>query len=370
MPRTAALILLALLPALPVAAADGPQHHRTYHFNADRSLREDAPTQAPPPDEVIRQVSVLQRMQVQLNQRLAALDYGQAYKARPADIAGIYPLTVTRFSCTCAHNDADQTCEGLASRLGNLKVITNVPFMRKDSTVVAIRSQGLVDEGTGRADTVDALFNRGIYWTGQLTGTAYEYNLMLLKSQKDQCVGNLEERIDLATKVGDIDADLYQCEAAFHLQMESNGSAGQPTLPQTLPAYCSPQDEKTVADCYGASAAFSAQEASNSTGHRQVGSRSSSASQPGYQLDGAGPDPGVQQTQHSLRLAVDGDHRMNEEPSRQAVARRAQATATVLAAGEIDLRRILRRHDPPARAGRRRAGRERCNHLATRHRGR
>ncbi len=84
----------------------------------------------------------------------------------------------------------------------------------------------------------------------------------------------------------------------------------------------------------------------------------------------AGPDPRVQQTQHSLRLAVDGDHRMNEEPGRHAVARRSQAAATLLAAGEADLRRVLRRHDPPSRAGRRRAGRKRCHHLAARHRGR
>ena len=55
----------------------------------------------------------------------------------------------------------------------------------------------------------------------------------------------------------------------------------------------------------------------------------------------AGPESGVQQAQHSLRLAVDGDHRVDEKASRHAVARRSQATATLRAAGEVDLRRVL-----------------------------
>lgn len=256
--RSSIPALGALLLGFPAAAAEPAQYHKTYHFDAGRTLQAEPPSPAPAPDEVSRQVSELQAKQAELNGRLAALDYGRSYKSSLANAAGIFPLTVTRFSCTCAHNDEDKTCEGLTSRLGNLAVIRDVPFMRKGNTVMAIRSQGLVDESTGRADTVDALFNGGIYWTGRITGTAYAYNLLLFKSQKDQCVGNLEEHIDLSRPVNGIDAGLYQCEIAYHLQNESNGPDGKPTLPRDVSAYCSPAELKQVADCYAASAEFNA----------------------------------------------------------------------------------------------------------------
>lgn len=250
--------LAALLFNLPAVAAEPAQYHRTYHFNVDRVLQADPPSPAPAPDEVSRQVSELQQKQAALNGRLAALGYGRDFGSSAPDAAGVFPLTVTRFSCSCAHNDEDQTCEGLTSRLGNLAVIRNVPFMRKGNSVMAIRSQGLVENSSDKADTVDALFNGGIYWTGRITGTAYAYNLLLFKSQKDQCVGNLEERIDLSRPVSGIDAGLYQCEVAYHLQNESNGPNGTPTLPRDMSAYCSPAELKQVSDCYAASAEFSA----------------------------------------------------------------------------------------------------------------
>ena len=254
--------LVVSLLSFPAAAADAPQYHRTYHFDAGRALQADPPSPAPAPDEVSRQVSELQAKQAALNGRLAALDYGRSYRSSPPDAAGVFPLTVTRFSCSCAHNDEDKICEGLTSRLGNLAVIRDVPFMRKGNTVMAIRSQGLVEEdGSGKADTVDALFNGGIYWTGRITGTAYAYNLLLFKSQKDQCVGNLEEHIDLSRQVSGIDASLYQCEVAYHLQNESNGPDGVPTLPRDVSAYCSPAELKQVAGCYAASAEFNARAA-------------------------------------------------------------------------------------------------------------
>jgi hypothetical protein len=246
----------ALLLSLPAAAAEPAQYHRTYHFDAGRTLQADPPSPAPAPDEVSRQVSELQAKQFVLNGRLAALDYGRDFGSSAPDVAGVFPLTVTRFSCSCAHGDEDKTCEGLTSRLGNLAVIRDVPFMRKGNSVMAIRSQGLMEGSSGKADTVDALFNGGIYWTGRITGAAYAYNLLLFKSQKDQCVGNLEERIDLSRPVSGIDASLYQCEVAYHLQNESNGPDGKPTLPRDVSAYCSPAELKQVADCYASSAEF------------------------------------------------------------------------------------------------------------------
>ena len=256
--RSSMPALGALLLSLPAAATEPAQYHKTYRFDPGRILQADPPSPAPAPDEVSRQVSELQARQAVLNGRLAALDYGQSYRSSPPNAAGIFPLTVTRFSCTCARNDEDKTCEGLTSRFGNLAVIRAVPFMRKGSAVMAIRSQGLVDESTRRADAVDALFNGGIHWTGRITGTTYAYNLLLFKSQKDQCVGDLEEHIDLARPVSGIDVGLYQCEVAYHLRNESNGSDGKSTLPRDVSAYCSPAELKQVTGCYAASAEFNA----------------------------------------------------------------------------------------------------------------
>ena len=61
---------------------------------------------------------------------------------------------------------------------------------------------------------------------------------------------------------------------------------------------------------------------------------------------------------------------MQEKPSRYAITRRPKATATLLAAGEIDLRRVLCRHNPTPFTGSRRAMRQCLNHLAARDRGR
>ncbi|AUX38850.1 uncharacterized protein SOCE26_002300 [Sorangium cellulosum] len=185
-----------------------------------------------------------------------ALNYAENYKNKAPTLAGVYPLTVTRFTCTCARNDEDKMCEQITARMGNLRIIKNVPFMRKGNAVIGMRSQGLVDESTGKTDTVDALFNGGIYWTGKLTDETYEYTLHLFKSEKDQCVAELEEKYDFAHKVREVDPGMYECEGAYHFQNESNGPPGKPTLPRTLSKYCSPQEEAQVTECYTAAAAF------------------------------------------------------------------------------------------------------------------
>ena len=108
----------ALLLSLPAAATEPAQYQKTYRFDPGRILQAGPPSPAPAPDEVSRQVSELQARQAVLNGRLAALDYGRSYRSSPPDAAGIFPLAVTRFSCTCARNDEDKTCEGLTFRLG------------------------------------------------------------------------------------------------------------------------------------------------------------------------------------------------------------------------------------------------------------
>ena len=96
--------------------------------------------------------------------------------------------------------------------------------------------------------------------------------------------------------------------------------------------------------------------------HRML-SLSSSARARGCRIEliRAGPDLRIEQTEPRLRLAVDGDHRMQEKPSRYAITRRPKATATLLAAGEIDLRRVLCRHNPTPFTGSRRAMRQCLN---------
>jgi hypothetical protein len=71
-----------------------------------------------------------------------------------------------------------------------------------------------------------------------------------------------------------------------------------------------------------------------------------------------GPDPCVEQTENSLRLAVDGDLGMDEKPRRNPVAGRAKPAAIGRAAGEIDLGRVLRDDNVPTRARRERAPRK------------
>ena len=73
------------------------------------------------------------------------------------------------------------------------------------------------------------------------------------KAQKGQPVGNLDERIDLTCPVRGIDARLCRCDVAYHLQNESNGSEGAPTLSRDVSADCSPAELKPVANRYAAS---------------------------------------------------------------------------------------------------------------------
>ena len=184
------------------------------------------------------------------------MDVREAFRDLPPAQAGIYPLKVAQFTCSCEHDDADGMCAQLADRLGNLRLITEVPFMRRGNVVFAIRSHGLVDPATGRAESVDALFGGGIYWIGTLDERSYDYDLLMFRSGKDQCVGRMTEAIDLSRKLADIDPGLYQAEIAFHLQTESNDANGQPTLSRTLADYGSPAEIAQVAACYAASTAF------------------------------------------------------------------------------------------------------------------
>ncbi|MFY0576736.1 hypothetical protein ACN28S_22505 [Cystobacter fuscus] len=234
------------------------RYHQEYVFNADRTLRAEPSSSPPPPGSIARQLESLRDKRVQMNESLQALDYRGTYRERTPDTVGIFPLTVTRFTCSCEHDDADHMCEELTARLGNLRVITRVPFMRKADMVMGIRSQGLVDPAAGTSDTIDTLFNGGIYWEGHLTDQQYAIQLRMFKSGKDQCIGKLEEAIDLTQKVKDIDPGMYQCEVAYHFQKESTDAAGQPTLPRVLSDYCTPEQERQVTDCYTASAAFAA----------------------------------------------------------------------------------------------------------------
>jgi len=77
-----------------------------------------------------------------------------------------------------------------------------------------------------------------------------------------------------------------------------------------------------------------------------------------------GPDPCVEQTENSLRLAVDGDQGMDEKPRRNTVAGRAKPAAIGPAAGEIDLGRVLCDDNVPTRARRERAPRKGRQHLS------
>ena len=77
-----------------------------------------------------------------------------------------------------------------------------------------------------------------------------------------------------------------------------------------------------------------------------------------------GPDLCVEQTENSLRRAVNGDQGMDEKPRRNPVAGRAKPAAIGPAAGEIDLGRVLRDDNVPTRGRRERAPGKGRQHLS------
>lgn len=233
------------------------RYHRTYRLSDDMSLVEEAPASTPQAGAIAAEVAELQHRQADLNRRLQALDVARDYRDQAPSIAGIFPLSVVNFTCSCECEDDDGMCEQLTERLGNLKVITEVPFMRKGNLIFAIRSQGLVDSATGAAESVDSLFNGGIYWRGDVNEQRYDYELLMFRIGKDKCVGRMTESIDLTRKLGDIDPGMYQSEVAYHLEKESADASGQPTLGRQLDAYGSAREIEQVAQCYLNSLAFS-----------------------------------------------------------------------------------------------------------------
>src|SRR5216683_3018615 len=70
-----------------------------------------------------------------------------------------------------------------------------------------------------------------------------------------------------------------------------------------------------------------------------------------HRLGRPGPDARVHDTQQGLVLGIDRHHRMAEKARRLTVAGRSQSFARAITILEIDLRGILRRHDPPSRTG-------------------
>lgn len=235
--------------------AETIRYHRQFGLSADNLLVEQEPGAAPAMGSVARELEELQLRQHALNARLTAIDAGRELSAAPTQ-AGVYPLKVTSFTCRCEGHDEDGAAELLIRRLGNLQVITEVPFMRKGNIVFAIRAQGLVDADTGRVECVDALFGGGIYWHGTLNGNRFDYELLMFRSGKDRFVGRMSESIDLSKKVGDIDPEMFQAEVAYHLHHESNDSRGNPTLARGLADYANEERLTQVAACYGASARF------------------------------------------------------------------------------------------------------------------
>ncbi len=240
-------------------------YHKTYRLSADNSLVEEPASDVPPAGSIAALLYDLRRRQAGLDARLASRHAVGEMRNAPPSLAGIYPLKVKRFTCSCECGDEDGMCEQLTDRLGNLKVITEVPFMRRGNMVFAIRSQGLVDPATGRTESVDALFGGGILWEGSLDDRAYDYDLLMFRSGKDRCVGRMTETIDLTRKLSDIDPGLYQAEIAYHLQTESNDAYGRPTLGRVLGDYAPADAVDQVAACYAASAAFGAAAASGSS---------------------------------------------------------------------------------------------------------
>jgi hypothetical protein len=239
-------------------AMDHVKYHKTFRLADDNTLVEEIPTSIPAAGSIAALASSLRERQQALNTRLAALDFRTGFRDSPPDQAGIYPLKVTRFTCSCEGHDEDGMAEQLTARLGNLRIITQVPFMRKGEMIFAIRSQGLVDSATGIAESVDALFGGGIFWTGKLDQNRYDYELLMFGGQKDQFVGRMTESIDLTRKLGDIDPGLYQAEVAYHFENESNDDSGKPTLSRVVSDYGSQHEIEAVRQCYGASARFGA----------------------------------------------------------------------------------------------------------------
>ncbi len=232
-------------------------YHKAYRLTEDNDLVEYEPAQVPRAGTVARQLATLREQQADLNRRLSSAAILAELESNAPVQAGVYPLTVTEFTCSCEGDDEDGTAAQLTSRLGNLKVITEVPFMRKGNIVFAIRSQGLVDPVSGAAESVDALFQGGIYWRGTVSEERYDYSLMMFRSGKDQFVGEMTESINLTRKLGDINPDIYQAEVAYHLSRESDDASGRPTLSRSLADYASAADLDEVEHCYIASAAFS-----------------------------------------------------------------------------------------------------------------
>lgn len=244
-----------------VAATIG--YHKTYRLSADNSLVEEPTSDHPAAGSIGALLDELRRRQAALNARLTSREIIEEMRHAPPILAGIYPLKVTRFTCSCECGDEDGMCEQLTDRLGNLKVITEVPFMRRGNIIFAIRSQGLIDPATGGAESLDALFNGGILWEGTLDERAYDYDLLMFRSGRDRCVGRMSESVDLTRKLSDIDPGLYQSEIAYHLQTESNDAQGVPTLGRNVGDYGSAAEMEQVAACYAAAAAFSAAASSN-----------------------------------------------------------------------------------------------------------
>ncbi len=231
-------------------------YHRTYTLSGGNRLVEEKPASIPAEGSVREELERLRARQQLVNRELDSPRVERVVAETPAEQAGIYPLKVTRFTCSCEGDDEDGVAELLTRRLDNLRVITEVPFMRKGDVVFAIRSQGLLNPHTGHVRSVDALFNGGIFWEGEVDGNTFNYDLFMFRSGRDSFVGRMTESIDLTRKLGDIDPEIYQTEVAFHLDRESNDSEGKPTLSRRLDAYGSPDQIERVARCYGASARF------------------------------------------------------------------------------------------------------------------
>ena len=233
-------------------------YHKSYVLNEANDLVEVTPQSIPRAGSILEEIARLKARHSDLNSRIRTVDAGGALRQLAASQVGVYPLKVVSFSCSCECEDQDGMCEQLTGRLGNLKVITEVPFMRKGNMIFAIRSQGLVDPVSGAAESVDSLFNGGIYWIGSLDATKYDYELIMFRSSKDNCIGRMTESIDLTRKLSDIDPSIYQSEVGYHLQNESADSIGRPTLERNLDDYGSIEELEQVAQCYISSSAFAA----------------------------------------------------------------------------------------------------------------
>src|SRR6267378_3423091 len=68
-----------------------------------------------------------------------------------------------------------------------------------------------------------------------------------------------------------------------------------------------------------------------------------------HRLRRSGPDARMHDTQQSFVLGIDRYHRMAEKARRLTIAGRPESFARAITILEIDLRGVLRRHDPPSR---------------------